>query len=234
MHPLRRKITTSKLVQAAGHVHSPTFMEIIDLYPFFFLFGDLFDDLSQYLKEMFRKPGTDNSEFVEFQLRFEHKYEEDVKDDAEIRLLKIEEDWESILYGLIIRNFVLLIQSFIRKYILLPSLIITKNIIRILLFQNPEWSEDFRDWSREVHIKCTYQGIPVSHKELPKNWFDEGIQIRILYPFVLKPWHKSKVQSTKNKIKNPQKPPKRGGLESIFDSRSPIYIVFLLHFYLNK
>jgi len=42
-------------------------------------------------------------------------------------------------------------------------LIITKNIICILLFQSPEWSEDFRDWSREVHIKCTYQGIPVSH-----------------------------------------------------------------------
>lgn len=204
MRPLRRKIAITKLVQPPGHVHSPTFLEIID--PLFFLFGDLFDDLSQYLKEMFRKPGTDNSEFVEFQKRIEHKYEEDAKDEAEIRLIKIEEDWESILYGLIIRSFVLLIQSFIRKYILLPSLIITKNIIRILLFQNPEWSEDFRDWRREVHIKCTYQGIPVSHKELPTNWFDEGIQIRILSPFVLKPWHKSKVQSTeKKKKKDPQK-----------------------------
>nr|YP_010566049.1 hypothetical protein RF1 [Medicago rugosa]UZC30759.1 hypothetical protein RF1 [Medicago rugosa] len=206
MRPLRRKTAISKLFQASGNVHSPTFLQMIDNYPFFFLFGDLFDDLSQYLKEMFRKPGTDNSEFVEFQKRMEHKYEEDDKDEAEIRLLKIEEDWESILYGLIIRSFVLLSQSFIRKYIILPSLIITKNIIRILLFQNPEWSEDFRDWRREVHIKCTYQGIPVSHKELPKNWFNDGIQIRILYPFVLKPWHKSKVQSTeKKKKKDPQK-----------------------------
>lgn len=199
MRPLRRKISTSKLVQPPPHVHSPIFVEIID--PLFFLFGDLFHDLAQYLKEMFRKPGTDNSEFVEFQKRIEHKYQEDAKDEAEIRLRKIEEDWESILYGLIIRSFVLIIQSFFRKYILLTSLIITKNIIRILLFQNPEWSEDFRDWSREVHIKCTYQGIPVSHKELPKNWFDEGIQIRILHPFVLKPWHKSKVQSTEKKKK---------------------------------
>jgi len=39
---------------------------------------------------------------------------------------------------------------------------------------------------------------------LPKNWFNEGIQIRILYPFVLKPWHNSKVQSTEEK-KDPQK-----------------------------
>jgi hypothetical protein len=201
MRPLRRKTAITKLFQANGTVHSPTFLEIIDNYLFFFLFGDLFDDLSQYWKEMFRKPGTDNSEFVEFQKRMQHKYEEDDKDEAEIRLRKIEEDWESILYGLIIRSFVLLIQSFIRKYIILPSLIITKNIIRILLFQNPEWSEDFRDWRREVHIKCTYQGIPVSHKELPKNWFDAGIQIRILQPFVLKPWHKSKVQSTEKKKK---------------------------------
>ena len=199
MRPLRRKIATTKLSQGNAQPHSPIFLEMID--PLYFIFGDLFDDLSQIFKEMFRKPGTDNSEFVEFQERLEHKYEEDAKDDAEIRRLKIEEDWESILYGLIIRSFVLLIQSFFRKYILLPSLIITKNIIRILLFQNPEWSEDFRDWSREVHIKCTYQGIPVSDKELPKNWFDEGIQIRILNPFVLKAWHKSKVQSTEKKKK---------------------------------
>ena len=150
---------------------------------------------------MFRKPGTDNSKFVEFQKRLDHKYEEEDKNEDERRLRKIEEDWENILYGLIIRSSVLLIQSFIRKYIIVPSLIITKNIIHILLFQTPEWSEDFRDWNREVHIKCTYQGIPVSHKELPKNWFNEGIQIRILYPFVLKPWHNSKVQSTEGKKK---------------------------------
>nr|YP_010173545.1 hypothetical chloroplast RF1 [Medicago coronata]QSJ48724.1 hypothetical chloroplast RF1 [Medicago coronata] len=210
MRPLRRKIAILKVFQARGSVRSSTFMEIMDNYPFHFLFGDLFDffeDISVILKEKFRKPGTDNSQFVEFQQRMEHQYEEKDKDDDEIRLRKIEEDWESILYGLIIRSFVLLIQSFIRKYIIVPSLIITKNIIRMLLFQKPEWSEDFRDWRREVHIKCTYQGIPVSDKELPNNWFNNGIQIRILSPFVLKPWHNSKVQSTekKKKKKDPQK-----------------------------
>nr|YP_009657396.1 hypothetical chloroplast RF1 [Medicago monspeliaca]QCO74373.1 hypothetical chloroplast RF1 [Medicago monspeliaca] len=199
MRPLRRKTSTYKFFQGNGKPHSPTFLEMIDNYTL--IFGDLFDEMSIYLKEMFRKPGTDNSEFLEFQKNIEQKDKEDDKDEDEIRLRKIEEDWESILYGLIIRSFVLLIQSFIRKYILVPSLIITKNIIRILLFQNPEWSEDFRGWRSEVHIKCTYQGIPVSHKELPKNWFNDGLQIRIACPFVLKPWHKSKVQSTEKKKK---------------------------------
>nr|YP_010173621.1 hypothetical chloroplast RF1 [Medicago arabica]QSJ48862.1 hypothetical chloroplast RF1 [Medicago arabica]UGK73028.1 hypothetical protein RF1 [Medicago arabica]UZC30303.1 hypothetical protein RF1 [Medicago arabica]UZC30379.1 hypothetical protein RF1 [Medicago arabica] len=201
MRALRRKTATTKIYQADGNVHSPTFLEVIDHNPL----GDLFDDLSQYWKQMFGKPGTDNSQFMEFQKRMVHKYEEEDKDDDEIRLKKIEEDWESILYGLIIRSFVLLTQSFIRKYIILPSLIISKNIIRIVLLQDHEFAEDLRDWRREVHIKCTYQGIPVSDKELPTNWFHEGIQIRILCPFVLKPWHKSKVQSIEKKKKDPQK-----------------------------
>ena len=190
----RRKTVTYKLFQ--GTAHSPVFLEMMGNYAF--LFGDLFYEISQYLKEYFRKPGTDNSEFLAFEKTIEQKEKEEKKDEDEIRLKQIEEAWESILYGLIMRSFVLLFQSMFRKYILLPSLIITKNIIRILLFQNPEWSEDFRDWRREVHIKCTYQGVPVSHNALPTNWFWEGIQIRILCPFVLKPWH-NKVRSTEKK-----------------------------------
>jgi hypothetical protein len=162
------------------------------------------------LKECFGKPRTD-TEILDLRQRIRIQEEEaEDKFDAEMRLREIEESWESILYGLIIRSFVLLTQSILRKYIVLPSLIITKNIIRILLFQNPEWSEDFRDLKKEVHIKCTYQGVPVSQNELPKNWFNDGIQIRILSPFVLKPWHnsKSKVRSTEKK-KDPLKKKKR-------------------------
>ncbi|KAL5067438.1 hypothetical protein RYX36_018325 [Vicia faba] len=195
MRPQRRKTVTYKLFQ--GTAHSPLFLEIMGDYAF--LFGDLVYDISQYLKEYFRKPGTDNSDFLAFEKTIEQKEIEENKDESEIRLRQIEEAWESILYGLIIRSFVLLFQSIFRKYILLPSLIITKNIIRILLFQNPEWSEDLRDWRKEVHIYCTYQGVPVSHTALPTNWFWEGIQIRILFPFVLKPWH-NKVRSTGKKI----------------------------------
>lgn len=204
MRPQRRKTVTWKFFQS--NAHSPTFLEIIDDYPFFF--GELYDDILQYWKEYFRKPGTDNSEFLAFQKRMEHKHKEENKDEAESRLNEIEESWESILYGLRIRSFVLLFQSNLRKYIILPSLIITKNIIRILLLQDPEWLEDISDWRKEVHIKCTYQGVPVSDKKLPKDWFYDGIQIRILSPFVLKPWHKSKVRSTE-KTEDPLKKKKK-------------------------
>nr|YP_010965000.1 hypothetical chloroplast RF19 [Vicia tibetica]WNM89903.1 hypothetical chloroplast RF19 [Vicia tibetica] len=196
MRAQRRKTVTSKLFQ--GTAHSPIFFEIIDDF-----FGKLFYDLSLIWKESFRKPGTDNSEFLEYQRTMEEVWEAEDKDDAEIRLRQIEEAWESIIYGLIIRSFVLIFQSMFRRNILIPSLIIIKNIIRILLFQKPEWSEDIRDWRREIHIYCTYQGVPVSHKDLPINWFSDGIQIRILCPFVLKPWH-SKVRSTEKK-KDPRK-----------------------------
>nr|YP_009440640.1 hypothetical chloroplast RF19 [Lessertia frutescens]ATG87706.1 hypothetical chloroplast RF19 [Lessertia frutescens] len=201
MRPLRRKTVTWKLFQR--NANSPLFLD--KLQKFFFV--DLIDDISQYLKEYFRKKGTDNSEYLAFQKRREEDKKEEKKNNDEKRLREIEEAWESILYGLIIRSFVLIIQSIIRKYIIIPSLIITKNIIRILLFQYPEWSEDFRDWKKEVHIKCTYQGVPVSHKEFPANWFEEGLQIRILSPFVLKPWHKSKskLRSTEKKKRSTEK-----------------------------
>nr|AIJ27963.1 hypothetical chloroplast RF19 [Trifolium hybridum] len=197
MRNQRRKTVTWKIWQ--GNVHSPIFMELKDAS--MELVGYLFDDIYQSLKECFGKPRTD-TEILDLQQRERIRAnEEEAEDkfDAEMRLREIEESWESILYGLIIRSFVLLTQSILRKYIVLPSLIITKNIIRILLFQNPEWSEDFRDLKKEVHIKCTYQGVPVSQNELPKNWFNDGIQIRILSPFVLKPWHNSKVRSTEKK-----------------------------------
>nr|QQL04788.1 hypothetical chloroplast RF1 [Alhagi sparsifolia] len=201
MRAQRRKTVTWKLFQR--NPHSPLFLDKIQKSSFFFV--DLFDDISQYLKEYFRKKGTDNSEFLAFEKRIQEDQKEEKKNNDEKRLREIEEAWESILYGLTIRSFVLIIQSILRKYIILPSLIITKNIIRILLFQNPEWSEDFRDWKKEVHIKCTYQGIPVSNKEFPKDWLREGLQIRILSPFVLKPWHKSKVRSTEKKKKSTEK-----------------------------
>ena len=49
-----------------------------------------------------------------------------------------------------------------------------------------------------MHIKCTYNGVQLSETEFPKNWLTDGIQIKILFPFRLKPWHKSKLQKTYN------------------------------------
>nr|YP_009486766.1 hypothetical protein RF1 [Piliostigma thonningii]AWB12989.1 hypothetical protein RF1 [Piliostigma thonningii] len=110
--------------------------------------------------------------------------------------------WANLLCGQILRTCLLLTHSIFRKYILLPVFIITKNIVRILLFKVPEWSEDFKDWKREIHIICTYDGVPLSETEFPKNWTTDGIQIKILFPFRLKPWHKSKRQFAK---KHPMK-----------------------------
>ena len=39
----------------------------------------------------------------------------------------------------------------------------------MLLFQFPEWSEDLKDWNREMHFKCTYNGVQLSETEFPKN-----------------------------------------------------------------
>nr|YP_009113599.1 hypothetical protein [Ceratozamia hildae]AFR13775.1 hypothetical protein [Ceratozamia hildae]BAR93519.1 hypothetical protein [Ceratozamia hildae] len=96
-----------------------------------------------------------------------------------------------------IRGFILVTQSILRKHIILPSLIITKNISRMLLFQVPEWDEDWGEWSREIHIKCTYDGIEFSETEFPDRWLRDGIQIKILFPFRLKPWHESELQFDK-------------------------------------
>ncbi|CAN1867062.1 Protein TIC 214, partial [Linum perenne] len=95
----------------------------------------------------------------------ENKRKEDIKRERlknEIHQLVIAEAWESFLFGPVIRTVFLLTQSFFRRNILIPSLIIIKNIIRMLLFEFPEFSEDLADWKREVHVNCTYNGIPVA------------------------------------------------------------------------
>jgi len=126
----------------------------------------------------------------------EDKKEED-KRKEKVRI-EIAEAWDSILLAQVIRGFLLVIQSILRKYIILPSLIIVKNIARMLLFQFPEWSEDLKDWNREMHVKCTYNGVQLSEKEFPKNWLTDGIQIKILFPFRLKPWHRSNLRAPYN------------------------------------
>ena len=64
----------------------------------------------------------------------------------------------------------------------------------MLLFQFPEWYEDWKEWNEEMHVKCTYNGVQLSETEFPQNWLRDGIQIKILFPFCLKPWQRSKVR----------------------------------------
>nr|YP_011033853.1 hypothetical protein RF1 [Gueldenstaedtia verna]WRI15654.1 hypothetical protein RF1 [Gueldenstaedtia verna] len=191
MRAHRRKIATLTAFIKNGNAHSPLFLYRIQQ-----MFGvELFNDLFLIWKEMFRKEGTETSEeYLKVEERLVETTREQEKDDQEYRMLQIEEYWEEVfgVYGLNIRNVIILAVSYIRKYICLPSVIITKNIIRMLLFQYPEWREDFLDWKKEIHIRCNYHGVPVSETGFPENWLREGLQIRVLSPFVLKPWHKSK------------------------------------------
>nr|YP_010997912.1 hypothetical chloroplast RF19 [Oxandra laurifolia]WPF64555.1 hypothetical chloroplast RF19 [Oxandra laurifolia] len=99
------------------------------------------------------------------------------------------------------RSLSLLVQSIFRKYILLPLMVIVKNSVRVLFFQTPEWDADWRDWKKELHIYCTYNGVPISDRELPRNWLMGGIQIKVLFPFYPKPWRKSKLRSDPMKEK---------------------------------
>nr|YP_010161219.1 hypothetical protein K4020_pgp008 [Abies fabri]QRH16967.1 hypothetical protein [Abies fabri]QRH18896.1 hypothetical protein [Abies fabri] len=91
-----------------------------------------------------------------------------------------------------LRGLLLVAQSILRKRIILPSLIIAKNIGRILIFQVPEFSEDWEEMRREVHIRCAPDGTEFSQTEFPDKWKKNGMQIKLLFPFRLKPWHRSK------------------------------------------
>nr|YP_003934503.1 hypothetical protein CaarC_p068 [Cathaya argyrophylla]BAJ19656.1 hypothetical protein [Cathaya argyrophylla] len=105
----------------------------------------------------------------------------------------------SILSG--IRSVLLVTQSILRKRILLPSLIIAKNIGRILVFQVPEFSQDWEEMRKEVHFLCTPDGTEFSETEFPDKWLKKGMQIKLIFPFRLKPWHKSKKVRSEKKIR---------------------------------
>nr|YP_010512447.1 hypothetical protein Ycf1 [Holocalyx balansae]UXL83771.1 hypothetical protein Ycf1 [Holocalyx balansae] len=202
----RRKTVTWKLFQT--RVHSPLFLNKIEK-PSFFSF-DIFEPMKiffMFKNWMRKKTEFKISDYTEEKTKESEKKEEGKRkknEKEETRRIEIGEAWDSIIFAQVIRGFLLITQSILRKYIILPSLIITKNIVRILLFQFPEWSEDLRDWNREMYIKCTYNGVQLSETEFPKKWLTDGIQIKILFPFRLKPWHRSKLRSTE-KEKDPMK-----------------------------
>nr|YP_010634309.1 hypothetical chloroplast RF1 [Rorippa teres]WBQ43825.1 hypothetical chloroplast RF1 [Rorippa teres] len=185
MRSQRRKTVIWEFFQAK--VHSPLFFDRIDklFYFSFDIWGLKKKILSNFMWKNKKKKKIDIDKKDEEQSKIEEK-----------RRIEIAETWDSFLFAQIIRGSLLVTQSILRKYIILPLLIIIKNSVRMLLFQFPEWSEDLKDWKREMHVKCTYNGVQLSETEFPKNWLTDGIQIKILFPFYLKPWHKSKFQSS--------------------------------------
>nr|QVX29887.1 hypothetical chloroplast RF1 [Geoffroea spinosa] len=200
----RRKTGTWKLFQKS--LHSPLFLDKIEK-PSFFSFLKNYEPMRQMLflfqNWLRTKAEFQNSDYPEEKTKeSKEEGERKKKEKEEKRRIEIGEAWDSIIFAQVIRGSLLITQSILRKYIVLPSLIITKNIARMLLFQFPEWSEDFRDWKREMYIKCTYNGVQLSETEFPKKWLIDGIQIKIIFPFRLKPWHRSKLRSTE---KDPMK-----------------------------
>nr|YP_010890560.1 hypothetical protein RF1 [Sarcophyte sanguinea]WJE89095.1 hypothetical protein RF1 [Sarcophyte sanguinea] len=161
----RRKIITHKLFQS--RIRSPLF--------FFFKKKNLFTRFLINKKKKHKKIYYNKNK----------KKEQKIK-----RCMEIAEIWDAIPGAQLVRGYMLIFQSIFRKYIILPSLIIFKNIIHMLLFQYPELYEDIQEWNKEIHIKCTYNGVPLSENEFPKNWLRDGIQIKVLFPFKL--WHKKK------------------------------------------
>nr|QWL15999.1 hypothetical chloroplast RF19 [Plantago crassifolia]QWL16019.1 hypothetical chloroplast RF19 [Plantago crassifolia] len=197
----RRKVGVWKVFQ--GNAHSPLFLSRIKKSILFSLPAKMFELIQSSIRNRVRK-----GEIVE-SLNEQTKREEnriEIEDEEELQILeegdriKIAESWDNFHpYAQGIRAGLLLIQSIFRKYILLPSFIIAKNVGRICLSQGPEWSDDFREWKRELHIICTYNGVPLSETELPPEWFIEGLQVRIVFPFRLKPWHNRKLRSFQEK-----------------------------------
>nr|YP_009127665.1 hypothetical chloroplast RF19 [Pachyrhizus erosus]AHY33280.1 hypothetical chloroplast RF19 [Pachyrhizus erosus] len=200
----RRKTVTWKFFQKRAH--SPLFLDKIEKSLFFSF--DSFKSMKIFfmLKIWMRKKTEfEISSYTEERTKeSSNKEEEKKKENEERKRIEIAEAWDSIIFAQVIRGVLLITQSILRKYIILPSLIIIKNIVRILFFQFPEWSEDYRDWKKEMYIKCTYNGVQLSEREFPQKWLTDGIQIKILFPFRLKPWHKSKLRSNEKK-KDPMK-----------------------------
>nr|YP_010532950.1 hypothetical chloroplast RF19 [Raphia vinifera]UXX43863.1 hypothetical chloroplast RF19 [Raphia vinifera]WGM80613.1 hypothetical protein RF1 [Raphia vinifera] len=188
MRTQRRKTVTWEMFQA--NVHSPLFL-ILNRIDKTFFFSSFY--ISEMMNLIFRnsvekEPELKISDFEEEETKEKEKKEENER-------IAISETWDSIIFAQPIRGSMLVTQSFLRKYIILPSLIIAKNIGRMLLFQFPEWYEDLKEWNREMHVKCTYNGVQLSETEFPKDWLTDGIQIKILFPFCLKPWRRSEIRS---------------------------------------
>nr|YP_010210459.1 hypothetical chloroplast RF1 [Paraboea guilinensis]UBD08343.1 hypothetical chloroplast RF1 [Paraboea guilinensis] len=198
MRAQRRKIVIWKLFQ--GNAHAPLFLNRMQKYPLFSF--DISGLIKQILKNWVGKRKVFKIiEYTEEQTKRKEKNEENKRKDK--GRIDIAEAWDTIPFTQVIRGCILVTQSIFRKYIIFPLFIIAKNIGRIFLLQLPEWSEDLQDWNREMYVKCTYNGVPLSETEFPKNWLTDGIQIKILFPFCLKPWHKSKLRySQKDLMKN--------------------------------
>ncbi len=179
MRARRRKTLIWKMFQLK--INSPFFLRIIEK-PNFSITHSSGQNIAESKSTFYKNLVNQNEYFSKEKISFFEKTKAD--------RLAIANRWDFPLaqWG---RSWLLMIQSYVRKYFLLPFPIIVKNIFRLFSFQHPEWHEDWSEWNKEIHIRCTYDGTEVSEKGLPEQWLRDGLQIKIIYPFCLKPWHNS-------------------------------------------
>ncbi|KAK9662930.1 hypothetical protein RND81_O329500 [Saponaria officinalis] len=202
MRVQRRKIVIWEFFQA--NIHSPLFLDRRDKSYLFSV------NISQVIKRIFPNFIEKPYEFLIYDYIEEDKTDEEIIKEYKLKEEKIKEKtrieiaeaWDTIPLAQIIRGLMLVTQSFLRKSVLLPVVIIAKNMSRLLLLQPPEWFEDFEEWNKEMHVKCTYNGVQLSETEFPKNWLKDGIQIKILFPFRLKPWRRPLLKPSYQNQKN--------------------------------
>nr|QHF17957.1 hypothetical chloroplast RF19 [Lanxangia tsao-ko] len=194
----RRKTVIWNTFQA--YVNSPLFLDRVENIFFFSLLNKIDQNIKSIFRNLAKKKPKKEFQIDDFEKEKMKKTlkaldENEKKREEENERMAIAEIWDSVIFAQAIRSLILLIHAFLRKNIILPSLIIAKNVGRMLLFQYPEWYEDFKDWKSEMHVKCTYNGIPLSETEFPQDWLTDGLQVKILFPFRLKPWRRSKLRS---------------------------------------
>nr|YP_008378828.1 putative membrane protein RF19 [Najas flexilis]YP_008378833.1 putative membrane protein RF19 [Najas flexilis]AFY64112.1 putative membrane protein RF19 [Najas flexilis]AFY64113.1 putative membrane protein RF19 [Najas flexilis] len=152
----------------------------------------------------------------------------------------VSEGWDRVKNVQMVRSWALLTQAFLRRHIKLPFLILVKNIGRMLLLQYPEFSEDWKELENETHVICSYSGIPLAENKLPETWRKDGFQIKILFPFRVKPWqgatiptyHKNQgedgdfsyLTASGQEVTIPFSAPKQNGFSYFFESFS--YAIF--------
>nr|YP_010317350.1 hypothetical chloroplast RF19 [Lantana camara]UNB14664.1 hypothetical chloroplast RF19 [Lantana camara] len=201
MRSQRRKMIILKWYQI--NAHSPLFLDKTKKIPFSRFYYQICDSLELILSQLKlmrkRKIGKSTKE----QKKIKKKIPKNKRTKKELEEMRMEMAlaWDTLPQGHEIRGSLLLIQCFLRKFVLFPSLITAKNIVRILLLQRPEWSEDFAELKKETYVKCTYAGVPLSETEFPADWFTEGFQIKIVFPFHLRPWHNKNREFSEKKPK---------------------------------
>nr|UDN41615.1 Ycf1 protein [Carpodetus archboldianus] len=140
----------------------------------------------KYKKEMYKKESTKEEMYKKESMDEETEKKTQIVYEADQEHMLI---WEYFEFGPEMRSLLMYNQPSLRRQILIPSLIIAKNLGRMLFFQRTEWPEDFEELNRETYLYCTYNGVPFPENKLPEDWLSEGIQIKVLFPFRLKPWH---------------------------------------------